>query len=531
MSSLKNNETNNNNNNNNSSNNMEELTKNNNDNNNINNNINNKGHYLFSSSGGSASLFSFPTPGNTLPYDNTGLSDNLTHQPDTTVGQFQSIGCEEEKDKDRLLSEIDGNTAMKSLNTILLSNSNSDYSNPSLIDLTSRELELNQFNKNCDDHKLQRSKSEDHTFMRPQNRSEEVPYRPRSQNEDPVTTRWRNTPEEQPKAEGAGIFRNPNLGTSPVRTKRKHRPAPLIIPPYVSNSGFQSRLRSPRVRDGNEVRTLSPPPYTPPPMLSPVRSGPGLFCNIQTRPVSPRLSSNLSARLPILNRRTSIGTPSQETPVSDDSTETEAPPETDILPHVNVGSNYQAELPHFSSNRFEVSLVESKEDLLWDPSILKDKNEEDVKCYHHLASSSAVRGNGSNVEYAMHLLFIAKGDIQSALIMLLGDAPKLPMNHPLMSFTYQENDGWTTEEIEAYNAALMKCDKDFFNIAKVVKSKSVKQCIQFYYLWKKVCPEEYKRLRSIRRKKESESIYRLRNQQHEESTTEIPEFKSNVKET
>lgn len=81
---------------------------------------------------------------------------------------------------------------------------------------------------------------------------------------------------------------------------------------------------------------------------------------------------------------------------------------------------------------------------------------------------------------------------------------------------YIKNDYWTTEEIEAYNAALMKCDKDFFNIAKEVKSKTVKQCIQFYYLWKKVCPDEYKRLRNIRRKKENEASYRLRNQQREE---------------
>jgi hypothetical protein len=40
-----------------------------------------------------------------------------------------------------------------------------------------------------------------------------------------------------------------------------------------------------------------------------------------------------------------------------------------------------------------------------------------------------------------------------------------------------------------------------------MESKSVKQCIQFYYLWKKVCPEEYRRLRIIRRKREQEGIF------------------------
>lgn len=41
-------------------------------------------------------------------------------------------------------------------------------------------------------------------------------------------------------------------------------------------------------------------------------------------------------------------------------------------------------------------------------------------------------------------------------------------------------------------------------------SKSVKQCVQFYYLWKKVCPDEYKRLRIVRRKKEHDELYNLR---------------------
>lgn len=83
--------------------------------------------------------------------------------------------------------------------------------------------------------------------------------------------------------------------------RRKHRPQPLIIPSPVSNFGFQSRLRSPRIVDqsspGLSTETLSASsamssslsiatsntvltPYTPPPMLSPVRTGSGLFCSL-----------------------------------------------------------------------------------------------------------------------------------------------------------------------------------------------------------------------------------------------------------
>ena len=40
-----------------------------------------------------------------------------------------------------------------------------------------------------------------------------------------------------------------------------------------------------------------------------------------------------------------------------------------------------------------------------------------------------------------------------------------------------------------------------------VETKTVKECIQFYYLWKKICPEEYKRLRIVRRRKEQEGLF------------------------
>ena len=36
--------------------------------------------------------------------------------------------------------------------------------------------------------------------------------------------------------------------------------------------------------------------------------------------------------------------------------------------------------------------------------------------------------------------------------------------------------------------------------------KDVKQCVEFYYLWKKVCSDEYKRLRIIRKKREQADL-------------------------
>lgn len=65
-------------------------------------------------------------------------------------------------------------------------------------------------------------------------------------------------------------------------------------------------------------------------------------------------------------------------------------------------------------------------------------------------------------------------------------------------------------------------DNVFCFFVSKVGTKSVKQCIQFYYMWKKVCPEEYRRLRVIRRKRENETyFYNLRSKEGEENNNNI----------
>lgn len=34
-----------------------------------------------------------------------------------------------------------------------------------------------------------------------------------------------------------------------------------------------------------------------------------------------------------------------------------------------------------------------------------------------------------------------------------------------------------------------------------IRTKGVKQCIQFYYVWKKVCTDEYRRLKQVRERR------------------------------
>ncbi|KAK7502754.1 hypothetical protein BaRGS_00006004 [Batillaria attramentaria] len=373
--------------------------------------------------------------------------------------------------------------------------------------------------KSGDVHKFMRSKSVDHSLMRPRSSTEESVFRPRQRSGDGTFIGGRSKSHGEDylsQSDGAGVFRNPSSLPSPFKIKRKHRPSPLFIPPYLSS--FQSRLRSPRLWDGGDGkgRGHTPPPYTPPPMLSPIRSGSGLFWTIQSaRPLTPQ-SAPVSARLPLGRRGSHTDIVADSVAKEDDES---PPPETDIKPHVNVGPQFQADLPSFSGSRAEALKAPDKEDLMWEPTVMTVSTEEDVQSYQDFACCAAVRGNGSNVEYALHLLYLAKGDIQTAMLMLMGEPPQLPTGHGLLTYKYQESESWSAEQIEAFHRALIEHDKDFFNVAKMV-GKSVKESIQFYYLWKKVCPDDYKRLRLLRRRRHQNALYSLRSQQPSSGGTE-----------
>lgn len=84
---------------------------------------------------------------------------------------------------------------------------------------------------------------------------------------------------------------------------------------------------------------------------------------------------------------------------------------------------------------------------------------------------------------------------QEAMVKLMRPTPTLPMEHPLLSYECHESDRWTSHEMDAFYQGLLKYNKDFTAISRDVGAKTAKQCVQFYYLWKRLCPDEYKRLR------------------------------------
>ncbi|CAH1983323.1 unnamed protein product [Acanthoscelides obtectus] len=266
---------------------------------------------------------------------------------------------------------------------------------------------------------------------------------------------------EVKKEEGNDVFLSPTtISASPARISRKRpRTEPLQLPVF-----HQSKLRATRSKPQGSAR------YTPQPILNPQRPGSGLYTNLKSK--------------------------------GDDgvSWSSDPIPETDSTPHVNIGSQFQCKIPMFSSTPNRSSHEPSYEDLLWDPGIANCTDSE-VDMYLEFACCAAVPGGGRNKEYAMQLLFMCGGNIHEAMLRLMQPTPSLPSDHPLLSYNYTESDKWTTMETELFHRALLKYDKDFRRIAHDMKSKTAKQCIQFYYVWKKVCSDEYKRLKVVRERK------------------------------
>ncbi|XP_031786670.1 uncharacterized protein LOC100123674 isoform X2 [Nasonia vitripennis] len=287
-----------------------------------------------------------------------------------------------------------------------------------------------------------------------------------------------SVPAEQVKEEESldeDVFLSPSsvpmtASGSPARHYKKR---PRLDGPMHCNSGtsscsaingshsYPSRLRRACDRHWDSS-------YTPPPILDPSRPGSGLYARLHQ------------------NERDCVDFS------SDDSQGNDGPP-----PRINIGTRYQATIPQVVENECErLAATEPEMDhLLWDPGIDSALTETELEMYLQFACCAAVPGGGRNKEYALHLLHMCRGNIREAMLKLMRPTPSLESEHPLLSYECQESDRWTSHEMDLFYQSLLKYNKDFGAIAREIGSKSTKQCVQFYYLWKRLCPDEYKRLR------------------------------------
>uniref|UniRef100_A0A673WQM6 Transcriptional-regulating factor 1-like n=2 Tax=Salmo trutta TaxID=8032 RepID=A0A673WQM6_SALTR len=207
--------------------------------------------------------------------------------------------------------------------------------------------------------------------------------------------------------------------------------------------------------------------YTPLPMLNPQRRGTGLLFSL----IPPSAGEREMGRM------------------------TEEEKGYFLLPCINVGRGFQAELP-CCLEREEGSGAwpeesSSNEELLWKPweelqrsSVIQEK----VEAVLSLCSSSCLPGGGSNTELALHCLYLCHGDTLATLERLFFSNPSTAVD-----YHYAGSDVWQQTERSLFSKALTTHGKDFSLIQQMVQTKCVSQCVEFYYLSKKLPDEQRNR--------------------------------------
>ncbi|KFZ58634.1 ELM2 and SANT domain-containing protein 1, partial [Podiceps cristatus] len=346
-----------------------------------------------------------------------------------------------------------------------------------------RKIDLQSLGKEkADDGKLQRGQSNDRA---PCERKPSVIVTRRRSNRSSNMETSNQHEDAVPKDEAEGFARKP---------KQRPRPEPLFIPPkagtfiappvYSNITPYQSHLRSPvRLADHPSDRNFELPPYTPPPILSPVREGSGLYFNAilssSGHSVPPPMTPK-SAHRTLLRSNSSEVTPPVLTVVG------EATP-VSIEPRINVGTRFQAEIPSLQ-DRSLAAVDEHKAELVWQPWGDLETNkvtQENVENLLAAACSSIFPGAGTNQELALHFLHEAKGSILGALTKLLLNRPVRSPTHPLADYHYTGSDKWKVAEKKLFNKGIAIYKKDFFLVQKLIKTKTVAQCVEFYYTYKK----------------------------------------------
>uniref|UniRef100_F1KSA1 Zinc finger protein 541 n=1 Tax=Ascaris suum TaxID=6253 RepID=F1KSA1_ASCSU len=371
---------------------------------------------------------------------------------------------------------------------------------------------------------------------------------------------------------------------------------------------FSSQLRSPRFFDAAQNALQQVAPYTPPPMLSPKRSGSGLFWQLarsitQATEVSPstsqafvppdniatqgdavvksevddepagkrarvdsvsattsgkrslveepntplrkngfcyatQLNTNLldiealrkessSSKASVrslshiadatsvstenaLRKPSSISTDGgilrKISSLSDSYEEECIPPESDATPHINRGKDYQAKVKKWADREItdeEREAIPDRDDAVFDCNLIDHLESSTVEAYELLACSQAVPRPGRNRELALHLLMENKGNIQAAVMDLMRSDTLDWEQYPIIyNNIYNDTDPWTPEDIQSFQDAIYKSEKDFHQVSLDLGNKTVKQCVEFYYMWKKACPDDYRKLRNLRRKRQ-----------------------------
>ncbi|NXX74604.1 MIER2 protein, partial [Urocolius indicus] len=166
-----------------------------------------------------------------------------------------------------------------------------------------------------------------------------------------------------------------------------------------------------------------------------------------------------------------------------EDSEQDSIPSNECKKEIMVGPQYQATVPILHLNRHGEKVYENEDQLLWDPNILPEREVEEFlyravkRRWEELSSSSLPEGEMvKDNEQALYELVKCNFNAEEAL-------RRLRFNVKVIR---DELCAWSEEECRNFEHGFRVHGKNFHLIqANKVRTRSVGECVEYYYMWKK----------------------------------------------
>ncbi|NWZ34577.1 MIER2 protein, partial [Brachypodius atriceps] len=195
-----------------------------------------------------------------------------------------------------------------------------------------------------------------------------------------------------------------------------------------------------------------------------------------------------------------------------EDSEVDSIPSNECKKEIMVGPQYQATVPILRLNRHRQKAYENEDQLLWDPNILPEREVEEFlyravkRQWDELSGSSLPEGEVvKDNEQALYELVKCNFNAEEALRRLRfnvkvirgEDPPSLGSSRHMQLFldsahlqlflsAADELCAWSEEECRNFEHGFRVHGKNFHLIqANKVRTRSVGECVEYYYMWKK----------------------------------------------
>nr|XP_023027501.1 mesoderm induction early response protein 1-like [Leptinotarsa decemlineata] len=148
---------------------------------------------------------------------------------------------------------------------------------------------------------------------------------------------------------------------------------------------------------------------------------------------------------------------------------------------IMVGSDYQAQIPVGLCHYDDALPYENEDKLLWDPSVMQNERIEDFlkKAYTITKPPIPIGTQLRDDEQALYMLQQCGHNVEEGL-------RRLRITVPANGAENMNESLWSEEECRNFESGVRCFGKNFHKIQQEkVRTRSVGELVQFYYLWKK----------------------------------------------